>query len=279
MEFVKLHGAGNDFLCLDARGREGWDWPALGRAWCDRHFGVGGDGLLLLLDSEVADWRLRIINSDGSEAEMCGNGIRCFVKWLRDEGFDAREQLAIETPAGIMRPRLVGEPNGATQQVIVDMGPPGLDPAQVPFRAAEGVTRVAETWLEAEGRRWAVTPVSMGNPHAVIFVDDLEAVDVEGWGPGLETHAAFPAKTNVEFVRVDGPGELTMRVWERGAGRTLACGTGACATVVAGVLSGRCERRATVHLDGGDLEIEWSESDDRLWMTGPATTVFRGRIG
>ena len=119
----------------------------------------------------------------------------------------------------------------------------------------------------------------MGNPHAVIFVDDLEAVDVEGWGPGLETHAAFPAKTNVEFVRVDGPGELTMRVWERGAGRTLACGTGACATVVAGVLSGRCERRATVHLDGGDLEIEWSESDDRLWMTGPATTVFRGRIG
>jgi diaminopimelate epimerase len=276
--FSKLHGLGNDFIVLDARSQPDRDWPALSRHLCDRRFGVGADGLLLLLDSATCDWRMRIINSDGSEPEMCGNGIRCFAKHLRDAGLDDRDSFAIETLAGPIHPTLIGYDGGATAHVVVDMGQPRLRPDDIPFIADDGAPRVVDAYLQVDDDPFRVTCVSMGNPHCVVFVDDLEGLQVEWWGPLFERHERFPQRTNVEFVRVDSPTELTMRVWERGAGRTLACGTGACATVVAAALNGKSERRATVHLEGGDLAIEWRERDNRVTMTGPATTVYEGRL-
>ncbi len=277
MRFTKLHGLGNDFVVLDAREEPDRDWPELARRWCDRRFGVGGDGLILLLESTVGDWRMRIFNNDGSEPEMCGNGIRCFAKFLRDEGLESRDRFTVETLAGPISPTMVAH-HGRTAQVCVDMGVPRLHPDDIPFIADAGAERVVSALLQVDDDPMSVTCVSMGNPHCVLFVDDLAPIRLEWWGPMIERHDRFPKRTNVEFVRVDSRTELTMRVWERGAGRTLACGTGACATLVAAVLNGHSERAATVHLEGGDLAIEWRESDQRVLMTGPAETAFTGEL-
>ena len=277
MRFVKMHGLGNDFLVLDARAEPERDWSALAQRLCRRRMSVGGDGLLLLLESDTCDWRLRIINSDGTEPEMCGNGIRCFAKYLHDEGLETRDEVTVETLAGPIVPSLVSL-DGAVAQVAVDMGRPRLAPADIPFAADDGATQVVNAYLQVDDDPFRVTCVSMGNPHCVLFVDELEALNIGWFGPMIERHERFPRKTNVEFVKVNSPTDLTMRVWERGAGRTLACGTGACATLVAGVLTGQAEREGTVHLEGGDLRIHWRESDDRVIMTGPAETAFVGEV-
>ncbi len=276
MQFVKMHGLGNDFLVIDARGEPQRDWSKDAVAWCDRRRGVGGDGLLLLLDSSTCDWRMRIINRDGSEPEMCGNGIRCFAKYLRDSGLESRDSITVETLAGPICPRLVSR-SGDTALVAVDMGQPRLHPDQIPFIADEGADRVVSALLQVDDDPFSVTCVSMGNPHCVLFVEDLDKIHVEWFGPMIERHERFPQRTNVEFVQVNGDDELTMRVWERGAGRTLACGTGACATLVAAHLNGYVGRRATVHLEGGDLDIAWRD-DEHIIMAGPAVTAFSGTI-
>ena len=271
MRFTKMHGLGNDFIVVDARDcADRHDWSALAQRWCDRRFGIGGDGLILVLPGESGDWRMRIINSDGSEPEMCGNGIRCFALWLRVNGLETRDTFVVDTLAGPITPTIVG-----ADRVAVDMGEPRLAPAEIPITGCDG-ERVVRQLLEVGDDPFLVTCVSMGNPHCITFVDDVERVSVEWLGPQIERHPRVPRKTNVEFVQVLGRDELIMRVWERGAGRTLACGTGACATLVAAALNGLADRAATVHLEGGDLHIEWRESDNRVIMTGPATTAFTG---
>jgi diaminopimelate epimerase len=274
LEFVKAHGLGNDFIiaeCLQGEPGDA-DLPALSVRLCDRHFGIGADGLVLVLPSEVADYRMRIINSDGSEAEMCGNAIRCFASYLFARRM-AGERMSIETLAGIKVIDVIHR-NGSLS-FTVNLGAPGLDAEQVPMVGFSG--RVIARPLEIGGERFEITCVSVGNPHCVIFRDSVEDVPLEKWGPMIETHPAFPKKTNVEFAQILAPNEARIRVWERGAGVTLACGTGACATLVAGSLNGRMGREATVHLPGGDLFIEW-RVDGNLYMTGPAQEVFKGTI-
>ena len=274
MRFLKMHGLGNDFLVVDDRDHASRDWPELAKQACDRRFGVGGDGLILVQPSAVHDWQMRIFNSDGTEPEMCGNGIRCFAKFLRDEGLEARDSYTVETLAGPIRPALADISNGSFN-VAVDMGEPRLKPDEIPIIHVGGKDQVVEELLQIDDDPLLVTCVSMGNPHCVLFVEDLDLMDVSWWGPMIERHERFPEKTNVEFVKVESPELLTMRVWERGAGRTLACGTGACATLVAAHLTGQSGRAATVRLEGGDLQIAWGE-DDHVIMTGPAVTVFEG---
>ncbi|MEZ2656553.1 diaminopimelate epimerase [Aneurinibacillus aneurinilyticus] len=274
MNFTKMNGLGNDFIIV-AHFESVPDYaPQMARAMCDRHFGIGGDGLVFILPSEKADVRMRIINADGSEAEQCGNAVRCVAKYAYDHKLSFREALTVETMAGIQHVWLTIEEGKATQ-VKVDMGAPILRGEAIPV--AVNAENVVDHPIEADGAAFAFTGVSMGNPHAVIFVEDAPRFEVERWGPVLEKHSLFPNKANVEFVSVISPTEVEMRVWERGCGQTYACGTGACATVVAGALTGRIERRALVHLKGGDLEIEWSETDNRVYMTGPAEEVFAGR--
>ncbi|MCC6661460.1 MAG: diaminopimelate epimerase [Phycisphaerales bacterium] len=275
--FDKMHGCGNDFLVVDARQGFAPDPAGAARAWCDRRFAVGGDGLILVRPSSVADWRMQILNSDGSEAEMCGNGLRCFAKYLRDHQLETRASYTVETGAGVLQPTLL-EYQPARAQVCVDMGPPRLHPDQIPFIADAGSQRVVDALLQVDDDPFKITCVSMGNPHCVVFVDSLDTINVAWWGPQIERHERFPARTNVEFVEVNSPTELTMRVWERGAGQTLACGTGACATLVAAHLGGLSERQGVVHLAGGDLQIAWRETDDHVLMTGPAATSFRGEL-
>ncbi|AHF07660.1 diaminopimelate epimerase [Desulfitobacterium metallireducens] len=280
MEFVKMHGLGNDFVFIDhfnkqpAEGESEGDYPELARRLCHRQFGVGSDGLIAVLPSQVADARMRIFNLDGSEPEMCGNGIRCFARYIFDQGYIKKNTIQVETLAGILTLQLTLEGEKVTG-VRVDMGEPILKPGLIPV-LAQGEPVVGAK-LEVEGQEFEYTAVSMGNPHCVIFVDDYKNLDFEHLGPAIEKHPLFPRKTNVEFIRVDSRGEITMKVWERGAGPTLACGTGACASTVAAILNGKIERKVTVHLPGGDLFIEWGE-DNRVYMTGPATYVFRGII-
>lgn len=273
MHFHKIHGLGNDFVLTRDLDPAQHDLARTARALCDRHFGIGADGLILVLPSEKADFSMRIFNPDGSEAEMCGNGIRCFAKYVYEQGLTTKTSLTVETLAGLVKPELhvVG---GEVQEVRVDMGRPRLTAPEIPVVGyGSGVVKEAE--LQVEGWNLNFTAVSMGNPHAVIRVDNLTRVPWQTLGPAVETASAFPRKTNVEFAQVLGPQEVQVAVWERGAGPTLACGTGASATVVALSLTGHLERRATVHLPGGDLEIVWAE-DDHVYMTGPATTVFAG---
>ncbi|NPV47337.1 MAG: diaminopimelate epimerase [Armatimonadetes bacterium] len=272
MRFTKMHGLGNDYLYFDgfAEDLERYDLARLSQLLSDRHFGVGSDGIILILPSDRADFRMRMFNSDGSEGEMCGNGIRCFAKFVYDRGLTTKTELEVETGAGIIRPTMIVE-NGKVTWVRVDMGQPRLKRGQIPMGGdpeapAQGVV------IELPGKAYTAHCVSMGNPHCVIFVDEITDAQVLGDGPLLETHELFPRKTNVEFAQVLSSRELRMRVWERGAGETLACGTGACATAVAAHLAGHCGREVTVHLRGGDLKIEW-RADDRVMMTGPATTV------
>lgn len=272
MDFIKMHGLGNDFICLDHfLFTPRTDYPQIAQKLCHRQFGIGADGLLAILPSQNADARMRIFNPDGSEPEMCGNGIRCFARYVYDKGYVQKERLTVETLAGILTVEL-NVKEGEVQGVTVNMGEPRLSPADIPVKA-DGEQAVKEK-LEVCGYTLIFTAVSMGNPHSVLFMDDLEKLEFDKLGPAIEKHSFFPNKTNVEFVRVDNPREITVKVWERGAGPTLACGTGACASVVAAVLEGRSEREVTVHLPGGDLSIVWGKNNDVL-MTGPATYVFR----
>ena len=276
MEFVKMQGAGNDFIVLDHfNDQPQVDYSLLARKLCHRNFGVGGDGLVVVLPSNKADARMRIFNADGSEPEMCGNGIRCFARYVYDAGYVPKETMSIETLAGILTVKLEIE-NNRFEAATVCMGKPILVPKLIPV-LSDGESPLVEQELEVGGRKLLITPVSMGNPHCVVFVEDFKMLDFELLGPALEKHPYFPQKTNVEFVKVENPRELTVKVWERGAGPTLACGTGACASLVAAVLAGRSERKAIVHLPGGDLKVEWGQ-DDLVYMTGPAAYVFRGQI-
>lgn len=276
MKFTKMHGLGNDFVMVDGLQEhlEEAALPDLARRVCDRNFGVGADGLILALPSETADFRMRLINADGSEAEHCGNGIRCTAKLLYDRGHTRAREITVETIGRINVLQLFAE-GGKVHSVRVDMAEPIFARGRIPMAGPEDGEAVEEP-LQVGDRELRFTCVSMGNPHAVTFIDqDPDAFPVRELGPLVENHAAFPRRTNVEFIQVLGPEELKMRVWERGAGETLACGTGACASVVAAARTGRAGRRAVVHLKGGDLRIEWGD-DNHVYMTGPAVTVFEG---
>jgi diaminopimelate epimerase len=274
MRFVKMQGAGNDYVYVDCiRQPPPRDPPALSRAVSDRHFGVGGDGLILICPSERADARMRMYNADGSEAEMCGNGVRCVAKYVYDHGLARKPVLTIETGRGVLTLELEVD-GGKVRQVRVDMGEPILQAERIPTTLAGNPP--LDVPLEVGGRTLKVSCVSMGNPHCVTFADEITDAQVLGLGPLAEHHPAFPRRANVEFVRVNWPDDVTLRVWERGSGETLACGTGACAVAVAGVLTGRTGRRVTAHLPGGDLRLHWSESDNHVYLTGPAVEVFSG---
>ncbi|NTU43062.1 MAG: diaminopimelate epimerase [Nitrospirales bacterium] len=284
MNFTKMHGLGNDFLVIDCRALElpaSFTWPEFSRKACHRRFGIGADQIILLFPSDRADFRMGIYNADGSEVEMCGNGIRCLAKFIWDKGISAKETLEIETLAGIIRPQKAGD------LVRVDMGEPVFEPEKIPVNRDElsavsyqlSAGKIVDYPLQIEDRELLITCVSMGNPHAVIFLNEaIEEFPVTHYGPFIENHPIFPKRTNVEFVNVKGRDELAMRVWERGSGETMACGTGASATGVAAMVKGLTDRRVTIHLLGGDLIIEWSEDDNHVLMTGPAVEVFEGRI-
>ena len=275
LRFTKMHGLGNDYIFVNGLSERlpRVSLPRLARALSDRHFGIGADGLILVLPSQSAQFRMQVFNADGSEAEMCGNGIRMFARYVYEHGLTRDRELAVETLAGVIRPRLMVR-GGRVASVRVDMGEPRLERSEIPMRGKPG--RVIAEPLRVAGETHRVTAVSMGNPHCVIFVKEVAEFPVARVGPAIERHRAFPRRTNVEFVQVLGRSALRMRVWERGAGETLACGTGACATLVAAVLNGKADRKATVHLPGGDLKIEWRESDNHVYMTGPAEEVFCG---
>ncbi|MCC6347756.1 MAG: diaminopimelate epimerase [Nitrospirales bacterium] len=276
MAFTKMHGLGNDFVLIDCRDEDRFlsvDLPSLAQRLGDRRSGIGFDQLLLLFPSSVADFRMLIFNADGGEVEMCGNGIRCFARYVWDRELSTKDVLEVETLAGIIRPERVG---GGL--VKVDMGEPVLDPVRIPVRV-DAAPPVIDFPLQVKDREFRLTFVSMGNPHAVAFLDGaVEEFPLETYGPEIETHPLFPRRTNVEFVRVRGRNEMDMRVWERGAGMTLSCGTGASAAGVAAMLKGLTERKVTLHLARGDLVIEWAE-DNHVFMTGPAAEVFTGRVG
>lgn len=274
MRFTKMHGAGNDYAyvnCFDAPVPP--DLPELAQRMSDRRFGVGGDGLILIRPSDLADARMQMFNADGGEAEMCGNGIRCVAKFVYDHGICAKDQLQIETGAGVLSLNLQIV-DGLVQQVKVDMGEPILEAARIPTTLPGNP--VVDVELQIGEQCLKATSVSMGNPHCVVFVDRATDDLVLGLGPKIEVDPRFPARVNVEFVEVLGPNEVRQRTWERGSGETWACGTGASAVCVAGVLSGRTERRIVNHLRGGDLELLWDERDNHVFMTGPAEEVFSG---
>ncbi len=275
MQFTKMHGLGNDYVYVDGFAETVGDPSALARTISDRHFGVGGDGLILILPSESADVRMRMFNADGSEGEMCGNGIRCVAKYAYDHDLARVTPMRVETLAGIKAIDLTIGEGGAVTAACVDMGEPILDPPQIPVQIPQ--QRVVDVPMRISTHAFpSMTCVSMGNPHAVMFVDDVAAVPLEQVGPEMENHPLFPERINAHFVQVHSPQEVTMRTWERGSGITLACGTGASAVCVAGVLTGRTQRSITAHLPGGDLLLEWRDSDGRVFMTGPATEVFTG---
>ena len=272
--FTKWQGCGNDFVVVDFLDKEPIDFATLAVKMCDRHFGIGADGLMVVCPSETADVRMREFNPDGTEPEMCGNGIRCFSRWLYEEGYVAKEEFTVETLAGTMVPRVIVQ-DGTVSAVAVDMGVPVLEGECIPV-AGFGTERVVAQPITVAGKEYAMTCVSMGNPHCVIFVENAQAVPMEKFGPLLERHEKFPKKTNVEFAEIKDASHIRMRVWERGAAVTLACGTGSCATLVAAALTGRTKREAEVQLDGGRLQIEWA-ANNHVYMTGPAEKVFAGR--
>jgi len=270
-----MHGLGNDYIYVNCFDQYIQNPSQVARFVSDRHFGIGSDGLVLILPSEVADFRMRMFNSDGSEAEMCGNAIRCVGKYVYDNGLTDKLKIKIETLAGIKVLDLTLD-NGKVSLVRVDMGEPILRPADIPVDS-DGDLFVSQP-VEIDGVPYKVTCVSMGNPHAVTYVDDVMKFPLEVVGPKMETHKLFPRKINAEFVQVIDRKTLKMRVWERGAGETMACGTGACAVLVASVLNNISDRKATIRLLGGDLYIEWNEADNHVYMTGPAVKVFDGEI-
>jgi diaminopimelate epimerase len=274
MKFTKMHGLGNDYVYVNAFDQPlPGDLAATAVAVSDRHFGVGSDGLIVIGPSEHADARMRMFNADGSESEMCGNGIRCVAKYVYDHGIARKPRLTIETGRGVLTLDVDVEA-GKAARVRVDMGVPILKSAEIPTTLpGDPPVNIPVT---VSGRTLDVTAVSTGNPHAVVYVDDVAGFPVETVGPVLENHPSFPRRVNVHFVQVLGPCEVRMRTWERGSGITLACGTGACAVCVAGVLTGRTGRAILAHLPGGDLRLEWPTDDAPVFMTGPATEVFSG---
>jgi len=274
MRFTKMHGAGNDYVYVDCFSEAvPADIPATAIAISDRHTGVGGDGLVLIGPTERADVQMRMFNADGSESEMCGNAIRCVAKYVYDHGIVPRRELKIETGRGILTMQLTTGGRGTVEQVTVNMGAPILDAERIPTTLPGNPP--LDVPLDVAGRSIPVSCISMGNPHCVTFVPELNDDWVLRVGPEIERHPAFPRRVNAEFIQVVSPAEFRMRVWERGSGETLACGTGACASAVAGALTGRTRRTVTARLRGGDLVLEWSDAGD-VFMTGPATEVFSG---
>lgn len=262
MRFVKMHGLGNDYIFLNCMGSTPDDLPGLSRRLSDRHFGVGGDGIICVCPSRRADFRMRMFNADGSEGTMCGNGIRCFGKYVWDNGLTDKIHLTIEALSGERELSLMLR-EGKVYAAVVDMGVPTVDPPM---------------GISVKRMTYTAIPVSIGNPHAVVEVDDPAGLDLAALGPEFERHPAFPHRVNTEFIRVVKRGELYMRVWERGSGETLACGTGACASVCAMAAAGKLDREAVVHLAGGDLTVRWDEKSGHVFMTGPAAAVFDGEL-
>ena len=274
MKFTKMHGLGNDYIYVNAFVEKIDDPNALARAISDRHFGVGSDGLVLIAPSEAADFQMLMYNADGSQGEMCGNASRCVAKYVYDRGMTDKTVVTLETLGGIKVLHLTVT-DGKVESVRVDMGEPKTDCSQVPCLLGEGIVRRAK--ITALDREFEITPVNTGNPHGVIFLDEpVEEFDIYKYGPVLEKHPAFPKKANIEFVNVLARDRLRMRVWERGSGVTLACGTGSCAVLAAANLCGLADRRAAIILDGGKLIDEWDEQTGHIFMTGPATHVFDG---
>lgn len=275
MKFTKMQGLGNDYIYVDCTQKPIIDPSSIAKVVSDRHFGIGSDGLVLIMKSDCADFRMRMFNSDGSEAEMCGNAIRCVGKYVFDNELTKKSDISIETLAGIKYLNMKVE-NGKVALVKVDMGEPILIPNQIPVVSDKN--RFINEEIQIDDQKYNFTCVSMGNPHAITYIDDVLNFPLSTVGPKVETHKLFPRKINAEFVQVIDRKNLKMRVWERGAGETLACGTGACAVLVSSVLNGVSEREATIQLLGGNLIIEWSEKDNHVYMTGPAVKVFEGEI-
>ncbi|MEI3390840.1 MAG: diaminopimelate epimerase [Clostridia bacterium] len=278
MEFVKMHGLGNDYLYINCiKNREPLFPEELAKRLSNRHFGVGADGIILVCNSKIADFKMRIFNSDGSRGQMCGNGIRGFAKYVYDYNLIDKNEFKIETLAGIRKVKLNTLNKSITENITVDMGEPILHPVKIPVLTREEPP-IKDLKIVIKNKIFTITCVSMGNPHAIIRLHNLEDINIKEYGPLIENRSEFPKRTNVEFIEIKDRSRIKMKVWERGAGETLACGTGACASTVASVLNGYTERKVVVELLGGELEVEWNEEDSHVYMTGPATTVFRGRI-
>ena len=275
MKFTKMHGIGNDYVYVNCFEESVKNPAEVSKFVSDRHFGIGSDGLILISPSAIADFRMNIYNADGSQAEMCGNGIRCVAKYVYDYGLTDKTEISVETLAGIKYLRLQVE-NGKVASVEVNMGAPILEPKEIPVTVEE--SPVVNVPVEVKGKIYHMTCVSMGNPHAIIFMNNVKDLDIAAIGPYFENHTVFPKRTNTEFVEVLDRNTVKMRVWERGSDETLACGTGACATTVACILNDKTENEVTVHLLGGDLKIRWDREANQVYMTGPATVVFDGEI-
>ena len=275
MKFTKMHGLGNDYVYVNCFEEKIDNPPAVARFVSDRHFGIGSDGLIMINPSKTADFEMEMYNADGSRGEMCGNGIRCVAKYVYDYGLTDKTQISVETLGGIKYLDLTVE-DGKVSLVKVDMGKPELEADLIPIISER--EQVIDEPIEVDGKEYHMTGVSMGNPHAVIYVDDVKGLDLEKIGPKFENHERFPKRINTEFVHCIDRQTVEMRVWERGSGETLACGTGACAVAVSSILNNLTDRQVTVKLLGGDLQIEWDREKDRVFMTGPATVVFDGVI-
>lgn len=275
MKFTKMHGIGNDYVYVNCFQEKVENPNEVSKIVSDRHFGIGSDGLILIKPSTEADFKMEMFNSDGSQSAMCGNGIRCVAKYVYDYKLTDKSSISIETLAGIKYLDLTVE-NGKVTLIKVNMGKPELTPSNVPV-IAEG-DQVVNQPIEVDGKVYKITCVSMGNPHAVTYMEDVKNLKIEEIGPKFENHERFPKRTNTEFVRIIDRKNIEMRVWERGAGETLACGTGACATAVASILNGYTDDEVTIHLLGGDLIVKWDREKDNVFMTGPATVVFDGEI-
>lgn len=277
--FTKMEGLGNDFVMLDDRDKSivgEIPYPILAKKLCSRHFGIGADGIIIILNSSKNDIGFRVFNSDGSEPEMCGNGMRCFAKFVFEKNIITKKRFTVETLAGTIVPEILLTATNQVQAVCVDMGEPVLQPDRIPFKSDKEWAIDEE--IQVHEKKVSFTAVSMGNPHAVVFVDDVEKINLKKQGREIEIHERFPEKTNVEFIQVINDQELKMRVWERGAGETLACGTGASAALVAAFLKGLTRETAIIHLAGGDLSIHWDQQSNHVFKTGPATLVFTGTI-
>jgi len=275
LKFTKMHGLGNDYIYINGFEEQIENPEELSIKISDRHFGIGSDGIVLIQPSKTCDFKMRMFNNDGSEAEMCGNASRCVAKYVYDFGLTDKEEITLETLAGIkiLKMEVVA---GKVERVTVNMGQPILKTEEIP--AIFSKDRVVNEAIEVDGEEYRVTCVSLGNPHAIVFIEDVDGFDVHGVGVKIENHKMFPKKTNTEFAQIVDSNTIKMRVWERGSGETLACGTGASATLVAAVLNNLTQRKAKLILLGGDLEIEWKEADNNVYMTGTATTVFQGEI-
>jgi diaminopimelate epimerase len=273
MKFTKMHGAGNDYVYVDCFREKVENPQELAIKVSDRHKGIGSDGLILIMPSDIADFRMRMFNADGSEAQMCGNGTRCVGKFVYDEGYTQKQEITLETKAGVKTLQLFPV-NGKVEKVKVDMGEPVLSAKDIPVIWDK--EQLIHQLVDFEPEKYTLTAVSMGNPHAIIFTEGIDKLDLEKIGKKIENHPMFPEKVNVEFVEILSPKQAKMRVWERGSGETMACGTGACAVEVAAVLNGKLERKAVISLLGGNLELDWNEENNHVYMTGEAVRVFDG---